>query len=86
MSGGALSAGIYEVLFTEFAGNAPIAWRVFMDESDVERGWASPAAMADELVMARIHVGVHTRSAAEAGREVGTRVAREMLGSALEPF
>jgi PAP2 superfamily len=84
-SGGAQGAGIYEVMLANFAADAPVTWSYFSDELGIERSWASPAAMADELTNQRVWIGVHFRSATTAGRKQGRDVAAYVLANALQP-
>ena len=49
------------------------------------RHWASAAALADELAAARVWAGIHFRSAVDAGRQVGRRMASEILDTQLLP-
>jgi hypothetical protein len=84
-SGGGIGAGIYETLLPAFAQGAPVTWTVFVSENGMTRSWSDPKAMADELANQRVWAGVHFRSAVEAGRGIGTRVAEYVLANALQP-
>jgi hypothetical protein len=83
-SGGAIGAGVIEVELPRlYAVNGAVEWR--NSQTQQSRRWPNAAALADELVAARVWAGVHFRSAVEAGRRVGRQVATEILDRQLLP-
>ena len=83
-SGGGMGAGQLEVLLPRLIGMAgAVEWH--NTHTRQTRRWASAAALADELAAARVWAGIHFRSAVDTGRQVGRRMASEILDTQLLP-
>ena len=77
-SGGAIGAGVTEVELPRLYGIAgAVEWR--NGQTQQTRRWPNAAALADELVSARVWASAHFQSAVQAGRRVGRQVASEIL-------
>ena len=83
-STGAVSAGVLAVELPRlFAMDGAIELQ--NSRTQQTRRWPSAATLGQELAESRIWAGAHFRSSIDAGRQVGTRVATEILDRQLLP-
>ena len=83
-SGGGSGAGKLEVVLPRLMGaTGALEWR--NTQTQQTRRWPDAAALGNEFASARVWAGVHFRSAVDAGRKVGRRVATEILDRQLLP-
>jgi hypothetical protein len=86
MSGGAVVAGVHEVVFGTLAGDRPVEWSVLIPETYQRRSWPTAAAMAEEAALSRLWVGAHFRYSVEAGLDAGRRIARHVIETTYRPI
>jgi hypothetical protein len=79
LSGGAIVAGVHEIVFGTFAEGRPVEWSVLIPETFQRRTWPSAAAMAEEAAYSRLWAGAHFRYSVEAGLDTGRRIARHVI-------